>query len=38
MVDLRDFGITPMSIMLGAVRVLPNFDIYANFRAKTILR
>ena len=34
--DLRDFGITPISIMLGAVRVLPNFDIYANFRAKAI--
>ncbi|MCX6106848.1 MAG: YceI family protein [Proteobacteria bacterium] len=34
--DLTDFGITPISIMLGAIKVLPEFEIYANFRTKLI--
>jgi hypothetical protein len=29
--DLNDFGIKPISIMLGAIKVLPSFDLYANF-------
>ena len=35
--DLNDFGITPVSIMLGAIQVLPNFHIYANFHATLTL-
>jgi hypothetical protein len=34
--DLNDFGIKPMSALLGAVRVLPEFDIYANFRVRLV--
>jgi polyisoprenoid-binding protein YceI len=34
--DLTDFGIIPISIMLGAIKVLPEFEIYANFRTKLI--